>query len=134
MAVNGTQMLLLVNVGTAAVPIYEAVASQKDLGIEQASEEIDVSNKNSGRYAEFIPGRYSSTISLEALYVENEASYGVLQQSCEFGIPLKVRREYAGVAKKEADVFVTSLSEAFPDMGPSVVTAALRVSGPWRTL
>jgi len=134
MAVNGTDVLILVNVGTAAVPIYEAVASQKDLTIEESSEEIDFSNKSSGRYAEFKPGRYSSNISFESLFVPNEGSYGVLQQSQEFGLMLKVRRQFAGVADREADVFVTSISATFPDQGASVVSAAMRVSGPWRSV
>jgi len=134
MAMNGSDVLILVNTGTAAVPIYEAVGSQTDMTIEQVAEEIDTSNKTSGRYATFIPGRYSSTISFDSLYVPNDGSYAVLRQSCEYGLFLKVRREYAGEAEREADAFVTSLSESFPDQAPGAVSAAMRISGPWRSV
>jgi predicted secreted protein len=133
-AMNGSDVLILVNTGTAAVPIYEAVGSQRDMTIEQTSDEIDTSNKTSGRYAEFMPGRYSSTVSFESMYVPNDGSYAVLRASCEYGLFLKIRREYAGVAEREADAFVTSLSESFPDQEPGVVSASMRITGPWRAV
>lgn len=133
-AMNGSDVLILVNTGTSSSPIWEAVGSQMDMTIEQTSEEIDTSNKTSGRYAEFMPGRYSSTISFDSLYVPNDVSYAVLRQSCEFGLFLKVRREYAGTAEREADAFVTSLSESFPDQAPGAVSGAMRVTGPWRAV
>jgi predicted secreted protein len=134
MATNGTDLLVLVNTGTDAAPVYEAVGSQTDMTIDETSEEIDTSNKTSGRYAEFIPGRYSSTLSFDAMYVRNDPSYAVLRQSCEYGIFLRVRREDAGVAEREADAFVTSLSSSFPDQAPATVSATMRVSGPWRSV
>jgi predicted secreted protein len=134
MATNGANFLLLVNTGTAASPIFEAVGEQRDVTFDQTSEEIDTSNKTSGRYATFIPGRYSASLSFESLYVPNDGSYAVLQQSCEYGLFLKVRREFAGTAEKEADAFVTSLSESFPDQEPGIVSSTMRVSGPWRTV
>jgi predicted secreted protein len=133
-AMNGSDVLILVNTGTDAVPIYSAVASQRDLTIDQSADEIDTSNKTSGRHAEFMPGRWQSSLSFGSLYVPNDGSYAVLQQSCEYGLFLKIRREYAGTAEKEADAFVTSLSETFPDQAPGEVSATMRVSGPWRAV
>jgi predicted secreted protein len=134
MAMNGSDVLVLVNTGTAAAPIFEAVGSQTDMTIEQTAEEIDTSNKTSGRYATFIPGRYMTTISFDSMYVPNDGSYAVLQQSCEYGLFLKIRREYAGEAEREADAFVTSLSESFPDQAPGAVSATMRITGPWRSV
>jgi len=131
---NGSDVLILVNTGTDAVPIYQAVASQRDLTVEGSADEIDTSNKTSGRFAEFIPGRVSSTISFESMYVPNDGSYAVLRQSMEFGLFLKIRREYAGEAEREADAFVTSLSESFPDQEPGIVSATMRITGPWRAV
>jgi predicted secreted protein len=131
---NGSDVLILVNQGTVAVPDYVAVGSQRDLTIEETSEEIDTSNKTSGRYARFLPGRYSSTASFESLFVPNDGSYAVLRASCEYGLLLRIRKEYAGEAELEADAFVTSLSQTFPDQEPGVVSAAMRIDGPWRSV
>jgi len=59
---NGSDVLLLVNTGTASVPVYEAVASQRDVDFSETTEEIDVSSKDS-RAKRVLPGRYGSTIS-----------------------------------------------------------------------
>ena len=58
MSMNGTDVLLLVNTGTPTVPVYEAVGSQRDVTFDEATEEIDVSSKDS-RAKRVLPGRYS---------------------------------------------------------------------------
>lgn len=133
MAMNGTDILLLVNTGTPGSPVYEVVGSQRDAAFEETTDEIDVSSKD-GRAKRVLPGRYSATISLDALYVPSNAAYQALQDAMRNGTLIKVLREEAGVSLEEANALVTSLSEAGPDQGEATVSTALTIDGEWNEL
>lgn len=84
MAMNGTDILLLVNTGTPGSPVYEVVGSQRDVTFEETTDEIDVSSKD-GRAKRVLPGRYSASISLDALYVPTGAAYQALKDAMRNG-------------------------------------------------
>ena len=130
MAMNGTNILLLVNTATPGAPVYEVVGSQRDATFEETTDEIDVSSKD-GRAKRVLPGRYSATISLDALYVPSNSAYQALQDAMRNGTLIKVLREEGGVSLEEATALVTSLSEAGPDQGEATVSIALTIDGEW---
>lgn len=112
MAMNGTDVLLLVNTGTPTVPVYSAVGSQRDVTFEEATEEIDVSSKDS-RAKRVLPGRYSSNLSLDALYVWTDDGYQALRDAMRNGELILVARQDDGVTVETCDALITSLSESF---------------------
>jgi predicted secreted protein len=130
MAMNGTDVLLLVNIGTPTVPIYQAVGSQRDVTFDEATEEIDVSSKD-GRAKRVLPGRYSASLSLDALYVPTRDDYLALRDAMRDGELILIAREMDGTTTETADALVTSLSEAFPDQGEATISVALTVDGEW---
>ena len=130
MAMNGTDVLLLVNTGTVLVPVYEAVGSQRDVTFDEATEEIDVSSKDS-RAKRVLPGRYSSGLSLDALYVATDAAYQALRDAMRNGELILVAKEDDGVTLETADALITSLSEGFPDQGEGTISCALTIDGFW---
>ena len=130
MAMNGTDVLLLVNTGTAAVPVYEAVGSQRDVTFDEATEEIDVSSKDS-RAKRVLPGRYSSSLSLDALYVWTDDGYRALRDAMRDGELILVAREDDGATVETADALITSLSEAFPDQGEGTISISMTIDGFW---
>jgi len=133
MAMNGTDVLLLVNTGTAAVPVYEAVGSQRDVTFDEATEEIDVSSKDS-RAKRVLAGRYSATLSLDALYVWTDDGYRALRDAMRDGNLILVAREDDGTTIETADALVTSLSESFPDQGEGTISISLTIDGFWTEL
>jgi len=133
MAMNGTDVLLLVNVGTPTVPIYQTVGSQRDVTFEEATEEIDVSSKDS-RAKRVLPGRYSSSLSLDALYVPTNADYQALKDAMRNGDLILVARQEDNVTLETADALITALSEAFPDQGEATISVSLTVDGFWTEL
>jgi len=133
MAMNGSDILLLVNTGTPAVPSYEAVGSQRDVTFDEATEEIDVSSKDS-RAKRVLPGRYSSSLSLDALYVWTDDGYQALRDAMRDGELILVAREDDGVTMETADSLITSLSESFPDQGEGTISIALTIDGFWTEL
>lgn len=130
MSMNGTDLLLLANTGTPTVPVYEAVGSQRDATIEENSDTIDFSSKES-RAQRVWPGRYSSSISLDALYVPTDAAYLALKAANRDGTLILVAREKSGVVVETVDAKVDSISESFPDQGEATISVALTVDGSW---
>lgn len=130
MAMNGTDVLLLVNTGTTEAPVYTVVGSQRNLSRERTNAEIDVSSKDQ-REMRVLPGRYGSTMSLDALYVPDHASYLLLSDACDDGEMILVRISEEGVETKEATAMITSMSEEFPDQEAATITVELRIDGAW---
>jgi len=133
MAMNGTDVLLLVNTGTAAVPVYEAVGSQRDVSFDEATEEIDVSSKDS-RAKRVLPGRYSATLSLDALYVWTDDGYRALRDAMRDGELILVAREDDSTTIETGDALITSLSESFPDQGEGTISISMTIDGFWTEL
>lgn len=130
MALNGSDVLLLVNTGTPTVPVYEAAGSQRDVTFEEATEEIDVSSKDS-RAKRVLPGRYSANLSLDALYVPSDDAYQALKSAMRDGELILVAREEEGVTLETANALITSMSEAFPDQGEGTISISLTIDGVW---
>ena len=129
---NGADVLLLVNLGTDGDPDWSVVGSQRDVTFDESTEEIDVSSKDS-RARRVIPGRYGSTISLDALYVPDDSAYLALKDAMRDGEIIQVQRQESGAALEYADAVITGLSEGMPDQGEATVSADLTIDGMWST-
>ena len=130
MAMNGTDLLLLVNTGTPGVPAYSIVGSQRDATLEESTDTIDISSKDS-RAQRVLPGRYSATISLNALYVPNDAAYLALRNANRDGEMILVAREEDGVVIETADAKIDTMSGSFPDQGEAAISISFTVDGFW---
>lgn len=128
MAMNGTDLLILVNIGTPESPEFMAVGCQRDATIEEASATIDVSCKDS-RAQRVLAGRYSATIALDALYILDDQAYQALKQANRAGDLVLIAREEQGVVMETFPAKVDSLSQAFPDQGEATVAASFTVDG-----
>ncbi len=126
----GTSLVLQVNTGTVAVPVWVTVGSQRESSISEEVDTIDVSSKDAPEQA-ILPGRYSSTVSLDHLYVPGAPEQAALATAIQTRILCQLRRFEAGVAGKKASGYVTSREESFPDMEESVVSVEFTVSGAW---
>lgn len=127
---NGTDILLLVNTGTEESPVYETVASQRGLNWSENTAARDASSKDA-REAANEPGRYSATISLEALYVPDDDGYLALQTAMRNGEKILIVRQEDGVSIEGALCVVTALSGAGPDQETATVSAELTLDGAW---
>lgn len=130
MAMNGSSVLLLVNTGTEQAPSYEAVGSQRDVTFEEATEEIDVSSKDS-RFKRVLPGRYSANVSLEALYVPTDTAYDVLADAMRAGEMILIAREEEDETVETATALITSMSSAMPNQVESTISISLTIDGEW---
>lgn len=124
--VNGTDVLLLADVGGEQTP----VGSQRDVTFEETSETIDVSSKES-RAQRVLPGRYASTVSMEHLYIPDDTAHKALQDANRNGTFITVRRSEFGTQTEESSAVVTSVSGEYPDQGESVISLEMTVDGLW---
>lgn len=122
MAMNGTDVLIWVD--------GNMVGSQRDVTIDEATGEVDVSSKDQ-REMRVLPGRYDSSLSLEALYVPTNTAYLALQAAMRNGTFVEVVVLEDGVVTESADAIVTSLSRAAPDQDAATVSIGLRIDGAW---
>jgi TP901-1 family phage major tail protein len=129
--INGTDILLLVNTGTDESPSYEAVGSQRDATIDRNTAEIDASNKNDGADQIVAAGRRTSSISLDALYVPDDAAYEALRAAQDAGELILIAKEVEGVVTETAEALITAMSESYPDQAEATIGISLTVSGGW---
>lgn len=127
---NGSGFLVLVNTGTAEVPVYEAAGYQRDATVEETNETIDVSSKDQ-REQRVIPGRYASTLSFDALYVPDDDAYESIKDRMRAGELILVARQVDDVVIETAQANVDSLSESYPDQGEATVSISMTIDGAW---
>ena len=127
---NGTDVLLLANTGTPSVPVYTAVGSQRDVNFDEAISEIDVSSKDS-KNTRVLGGRYKATLSLNALYVQDNAAYQALKTAARSGTLILVAKQVDEVTTETANALITSLSERDPDQDASTVAISMTIDGEW---
>lgn len=133
MAMNGADFLVLVNTGTAEVPIYEVVGCQRDATIDETTAEIDASCKTS-RNTRVLPGRYKATLTLDGLYVPDDEAYIALADAMRNGTLVTLVKQYDGNVTESADAVITSLSETHPDQDVSTISAAFTIDDAWEAL
>ena len=123
---------VLIGVESATPGTFVTLAGQRDVTLDRTGDFIDASSKDSND-EEGLAGRRSSTISLDAAYIDTDASWARLKTLYETDPPAlcKVRKSEDGTDVLEADAVITSLGERHPDNDLSTVSIELRVSGGW---
>jgi hypothetical protein len=127
---NGTDVLLLVNTGTPSVPVYTAVGSQSNVTFDESNAEIDLSSKDSRAFSGDY-GRYKATMTLDHLYVPDDAGYLALKAAARNGTKILVAKQVEEVTTETANAIVTSVSERDPDQAPSTISVSLTIDGEW---
>lgn len=120
---NGADVLILIE--------GDLVGSQRDVTIDEANESIDMSSKDS-RARRVIAGRYSSTMSLDSVYVPSDTAYQALLTAMRAGNLIQVMVQEEGVIERSAMANITAMSEAAPDQDAVTVSMSFDVDGEWQ--
>ncbi len=131
--IRGSDVLLRINLGTSGSPNWSTVGSQTGVKFNDASDVVDVSSKES-RARKLLAGRYQSKVSLDGLFVPGQAEYQNIKAAVRNGTQAQIRRRYSSTDTEEADCFIVSCSEDFPDMAPATIAVEIEITGSWRTL
>lgn len=123
---NGSDLLVLVNMGTDADPDFQVIGCQRDSTFEEVSDTIDNSCKSSrAQRVDF--GRYSGTISLDFLFVSNRADFILLRDANRNGEKVLIAAQSEDVIIRRALCKIDTMSSTFPDQAESVVSISLSI-------
>jgi len=126
----GSGIILLVNTGTWAAPVFEPLAEQRVVDFGEGSEPIDWSSKDS-RFRRIMPGRYSADVSAGGLYVPNDPPYLALQGAMRGHELILIRRCEDGIPIEDAIALVKAISIDAPDNDVGLMAVGLVVDGWW---
>lgn len=128
---NGTDVLLQLNTGTPAAPVWTTVAAQRDASVSRSNDTIDFSTKDQ-RERRVGAGRFESELSLEGLVpVAGSPGFDALLAACEDGTLIQVQTLRAGTPHKTASGIVTKMDDEYPDQGESTFSATVAIDGAW---
>lgn len=130
MAMNGADVLLLVNTGTDAAPTWTAVGSQRNVTFTEERDMIDVSTKESPN-RRVIPGRYSATVELESLYVPDDNALTLLRTAIRQGTKVQVMRQEASNNVEKAYGYISNREEEMPDQAECTVSVTVEIDDGW---
>jgi len=119
--INGAAVLLKVGGNT--------VGSQTNVTFNENLDALDVSSKDS-RSRKLIGGRYSATVTLDAMFVPDDTALATLKTAIRSDGAVEIVRYY-GADFEEADAIVTSINEGFPDQAPATLSVTLEITGDW---
>ncbi len=121
---NGADVLVLIE--------GDLVGSQRDVSFDESNEVIDMSSKNSrARAVDY--GRYSSTVSLDSLYVPTDTAYIALKAAERAGNKVQLMRQQEGTILESAMAVIASMSEAAPDQDAVTVSISFEIDGEWES-
>lgn len=109
---------------------FVTIGSQRGVTFGEQTNPIDISSKER-REGVYLPGRYTSTLSLEHLYIPNSSGYDMLKTAMRDGEYVRLRRKELGSNLEEANAVCTGLNGSFPDQDAAVISADFQVSGAW---
>lgn len=123
---SGADILLLAedpaNPGT-----YLEAAKQTDLTRDKSANMIETTSKQDD-HTDYIYGKKDDTVSLDALFVPNDAGQQALKDAIDNEDRIKIRRSEDGTEVEEADALVENVSETFSDNSASEFSADFQLT------
>jgi len=129
LAKDGASVLLLVNVG--GVPT--AIAEQTGLTATTEREMIEATHKQND-HTKFLYGKRDDTLTLESLYIANDAGMNELRRAYGAKESVILRRSDDGVHVEQAEALITSIEDDWPDNDTSTISVEFQLNEAWTTL
>jgi predicted secreted protein len=127
--VNGFDVIVQVQ-EPAGTGDYVTIGSQRGVTFGEQTNAIDISSKER-REGVYLPGRYTSTVQLEHLYIPSASGYTKLRTAMRTGTFVRLKRKELGSDHEVANAVITDLQSSMPDQDAAVVSASFQVSGAW---
>lgn len=126
---KNVKILLMINTGTDALPVWSNVGGQRNANLSESVEELDMTTEDSEGAQEFEAGLYSAEISCDGLYVPTAEGFSALKTKFRNKEKVKARIQEDGNQIEEALCIITSMETDSPYDGESTYSATLRVTG-----
>jgi len=136
--INGARVLLYVNLSDSAGENWVRVGGQMGVSFNDTTNEIDVSDKLSGRLGERVPGRAKASVSLDLNFQTADPAQEFIKAAYRDRENIKVQRFYrdtadslTGTAIEEATGIIIDLSETHPDQDKSTMKMEVSLNNDW---
>jgi TP901-1 family phage major tail protein len=127
---RGVDILLYVNTGTDAVPVWTVAGGQRNATLTETSETIDITSKDSGGNYEYDYGLNGWTISGDGVYVQDETAYEKLKSAQRGKQKIKVRvKENGGSGTNTEEGFAIITSRELDAPYDAEVTYSVELQG-----
>jgi hypothetical protein len=132
---NGSEIVVMIE-NPRDSGTFSVLGSQRGASFGESTSPIDVSSKSSGRAQRNIPGRYTGTLSMSALYVPTASGLSAIRAASRNGTKIRLRRrEYINDANttyiEECDSVITGFNTDAPDQDAAVVSLDVALDGMW---
>lgn len=140
-AMNGNSVLVYTSDDSGTSK--EALGSQTGVTFSESRDTIDITDKQDLGSTNLKGGKYTSTCSANALYIDNNQSFIDIRAAIRNNTELKLYRyepqgtvpsggtEAAPAGWEMADCLVTSISEDFPQDGAGTCSVEFAITGTW---
>lgn len=123
---NGSDVLIYVKIDTT----YTVVGSQRNATVNKNTATYDVSSKDTDD--ELVePGRRSSTLDMDAVYVPSDAAYLELDAAYKASSPVYLEIQENGIVTETATAYIESFTKNFPDQDASTFSMTFHITGGW---
>ncbi len=130
MALSGSSVLLMVQTSAGPPGVYAVVGSQTAVKFDRKVTSQDISDKSSADKA-YMAGERTGTVTLDHLYVPNDAGLAALKNAFKSNTLIIVERQESGTVLEYANCLITSISEDAKKASPTTTQVSLEVSGGW---
>jgi TP901-1 family phage major tail protein len=131
---RGVDILLVVNTGTDAVPVWTVVGGQRGATISESNETIDTTSKTTVGFFEYDYGLGSWTVSADGAYVLNDMAFEELKTACRNKEKIKIRVKEGTAKAEEGYALITSMERDAPYDGELTYSFEFQGTGPLTTI
>jgi len=129
--VPGIDVLLYVDTDTTGTaPNYVVLGGQGDATLNREAEEIDVSDKTSGAYGDYLTGRKTWSIECDGFIVDGDQAFNTLENAYENRQTLKVELRFPSGKTYSGEVIITEFPLEFPQDDGASFSLTLVGRGP----
>jgi TP901-1 family phage major tail protein len=129
--IPGKSLLIYVNTGTDATPVWTKVGAQRGFSLEETADNFETTSKDSGVNREYEYSYNSSTISLNGLYIPSDEGLQALKNAQRNQEKIKAQTWENGAAVEQADALVTTRTIEGPHDNSATYSTELQITGGW---
>lgn len=122
--ITGVDILLYVNTGTVASPVWTAVGGQRGCTLNRSADEIDASDKTTGGWKKTLPGLLNWSMDCDAVLLDSDNAYDALESAYENRTSVLVKMERPDGRKYQGEAHITD----FPMEAPQDDVASISIT------
>lgn len=123
---RGMDIIVSVNTGTTAAPVWTAVGGQRNATLNRSAETIETTNKVSAGWKSFITGFKEWSVDCDGLYTLNDTGYAELEDAFSAGELVEIQIAKDGVLNYKGSAAITDfpIEAAYDDVATYSVSFA----------